>query len=1075
MTPQAFIAHWQHNNITERAGAQQHFNDLCEVLDVEKPRDAENYTFERGARLHNGTGQGGQGWADVWKRGCFAWEYKAPGRDLNAALKQLMNYALALDNPPLLVVSDLRTIEIHTHFTGHPSEIHRIEISQLTQPETLQKLKWLFNEPERFKPQRTTYAVTELAAKRIGEIAKRLNERGNAAEEVAHFLIQCVFCMFAEDAKLLPEKLFETVLDKSNPDGSKAQKRLGDLFNAMQGGGDFAMHDIPWFNGGLFKQINVPALETADVVSLLEAARMDWSQIEPAILGTLFERGLNPDMRSQLGAHYTDPATIMKIIKPVIEQPLLAEWQIIKEKIAKLAPKMALVGSAKSNHPNQEMLEGYQLFRDFLTRLRNFKVLDPACGSGNFLYLALKTLKDLEHRVNLEVETFGLHRELSIETSPANVLGIELNPYAAELARVTVWIGEIQWMLSHGYQYRKDPILAPLDHIENRDAILNAASMDSDFVGGACSPESLAERTSCSENTTSEHVSVIRGHRPLLQEAVWPVVDAIVGNPPFLGGSKKRRELGDSYFNALSATYQNRVPDGADLVCYWFEKARAHIEQGKASDAGLVATNSIRGGSNRKVLARILSSGSIFEAWSDEEWVNNGAAVRVSLVCFGNTAQTDTTLANSTETPNTTVIPAKAGIHVSNPESFKNPMDSRFRGNDAMLDGKPVATIHADLTAGGGLDLTQAKPLKENINIAFRGTTKNGAFELKGELARQWLKQPNPNNKPNSTVLRPWLNGQDVTNKNSDYWIIDFGVIMPEAKAALFELPYQHVLNNVKVERQKNTNQTLATKWWIFERSRADLREAIQNKSRFIATLLTSKHRLFVWLPTSVIPDQALVAITVDNDTTFGILHSRFHELWSLRMGTSLEDRPRYTPTTCFETFPFPEGLTPNSPSVMLPPSPQPLSQRARDLNSPLPQAGLVQTYPLAGLVGHLVVPPEGLGVREAIATAAINLNQLRENWLNPSEWVNWEITPEEEKASYPKRAVAKAGFEAELKKRTLTNLYNQCPAWLDNAHKTLDLSVATAYGWADYTPDMPDDEILRRLLKLNLERSEPS
>ena len=1036
MTPQAFIAHWQHNNITERAGAQQHFNDLCEVLGVEKPRDAENYTFERGAKM-----QGGQGWADVWKRGCFAWEYKAPGRDLNAALRQLMNYALALDNPPLLVVSDLRNIEIHTHFTGHPSEIHRIKITQLTQPETLQKLKWLFNEPERFKPKRTTYAVTELAAKRIGDIAKRLNERGNAAEEVAHFLIQCVFCMFAEDAKLLPEKLFETVLDKSNPDGSKAQKRLGDLFNAMQGGGDFAMHDIPWFNGGLFKQINVPALETADVVSLLEAARMDWSQIEPAILGTLFERGLNPDMRSQLGAHYTDPATIMKIIRPVVEQPLLAEWAIVKAKIAALAPKMALVGSAKKNKPNNEMLEGYQLFWDFLARLRSFKVLDPACGSGNFLYLALKTLKDIEHRVNLEIETFGLHRELSIETSPANVLGIELNPYAAELARVTVWIGEIQWMLAHGYQHRKDPILAPLDHIENRDAILNAASMDSDFVGGACSPESLAERTSASVNTTSEHVSVIRGHGPLLQEAAWPTVDAIVGNPPFLGGSKKRRELGDDYFNALSAIYKTRVPDGADLVCYWFEKARAHIEQGKASDAGLVATNSIRGGSNRKVLARILNSGSIFEAWSDEEWVNNGAAVRVSLICFSGKTSPLALLS---------------------------------------LDGKFVTTIFPDLTAytsasrlltAGTVemikmigkyseyDLTQAKPLKENAGACFMGASKKAPLDITGELARQWLSSPNPNNRSNFDVLRPIANAIEITRRPTDTWVIDFGTSMTEHDASLYEIPFEYVLKNVKPEREKNNRESYRKYWWRHAEARPAMREALTNLTRYIATPAVAKHRIFVWLNATILPDQAILATASNDDTTFGILHSRFHELWSLRMGTSLEDRPRYTPTTCFETFPFPDGLTPNSPSSTSQSSPQPLSQRARNLNSP-PSLG------------------EGLGMREtnatkqAIAQAAQRLNELRENWLNPPEWVDWVITPEEEKAGYPKRVIAKASFEAELKKRTLTNLYNQRPTWLDNAHKTLDAAVANAYGWQDYTPEMPDDEILRRLLKLNLERA---
>lgn len=584
-------------------------------------------------------------------------------------------------------------------------------------------------------------------------------------------------------------------------------------------------------------------------------------------------------------------------------------------------------------------------------------------------------------------------------------------------------------MLAHGYQYRKDPILAPLDHIENRDAIL--------AVGATTRRETV-------ENSTNDAQSIAT-RSSLLQEAAWPAVDAIVGNPPFLGGSKKRRELGDNYFMALSSTYKNRVAVGADLVCYWFEKARAHIEQGKAKVTGLVATQSIRNGSNRKVLERILNtpvlqveagygmrdSLVIFEAWSDEEWVNNGAAVRVSLVCFG-------------FRPPPQPSPCLG-------EGVTAPSPSQGGGLDGgvMLDGLPVVAVHADLTAGGGVDLTLAKPLKENARVSFEGTKKYGDFDISGVLARQWLLAPNPHGKPNSDVVKPWANGKDISARATDTWIIDFGIDVPEREAALYEVPFAHVLQHVKAQRQD-------AKWWLHERPRPELRKALRGLSRYIATPRVAKYRYFVWLPMALLPDTRLNVIARDDDTSFGILSSRIHETWSLANASIHGDgdeggRPTYNAKSCFETFPFPAGLTPKD---------------TKNCHAELDSASHHQIAEQArnDSIDAIAI--------DAISAAAIRLNELRENWLNPTEWVDWVITSEEEKANYPKRAVAKAGHEAELKKRTLTNLYNQRPTWLDNAHQILDSAVASAYGWADYTADMPDDEILRRLLKLNLERS---
>ena len=945
MTPNEFIEKWQDSPLSERAGSQPFFLDLCTLLGMEPPNDPDSYCFERGATR---TGAG-HGWADVWKRGHFGWENKGPGGDLRVALKQLMTYALALDNPPLLVVSNREITEIHTHFTGTPSETHTIRLEDIGTPENQEKLRWLFTDPGRFRPGRTVLDITKDAAGRFADIAKSMSGRGHDPQKVAHFLIQCLFCMFAEDIGLLPRDLFARVIDKRQGNAAKLAGSLAGMFGAMRVGGDFLLEDIAWFNGGLFEKVDVVEMTAREIEALREVSHMDWGSIEPSILGTLFERGLDPKIRAPLGANYTDPGTIMKLVRPVVIEPLEREWEAAKARIVTLMGRYHGGGKGSQNAKNEA--EG--LFLGHVERLKKFRVLDPACGSGNFLYLSLRALKDLEHRANLEAEALGLQRQLVIETSPANVLGIEINDYAAELARVTVWIGEIQWMLKHGYDIRRNPILATLDHIENRDALLDADG----------------------------------------SEAEWPACDVIVGNPPFLGGTLMRGELGDGYVDTLRATYSGRVPGGADLVTYWYEKARAQIAAQRCEAAGLVATNSIRGGANRKVLERIVGTTRIFEAWSDEPWVNEGAAVRVSLVGFGSSL----------------------------------PADHHVR-----LDGIEVPSIHPDLTTGEGINLTRAVRLAENALVCFEGIKKYGPFDIPGETARTWLGSAgNPNGHSNADVLRPWINATDVVRNASDTWVVDF-TGLAAAQAALYEAPFQFALDNVRPARANDRNARTREQWWLYERPRLEMRRAIAPLQRFIVTPVVAKHRIFAWRPTPTLAMNLLDVIARADDTTFGVLHSRFHDLWSLRLGTSLEDRPRYTPTTCFETFPFPAGMTP------------------RDTANGAP-AG-----PLA----------------EAIAGAARRLNELRENWMNPPEWVEHVA---EVVSGFPDRIIPKPGHEVELKKRTLTNLYNARPTWLDNAHKALDAAVAAAYGWRDYTPDMADDEILRRLLALNRERSGPA
>ena len=946
MTPHEFIAKWHASTRNDRSACQEHFIDLCHLLDEPTPGSdptGDAYAFEKGATKFTGAG----GWADVWKAGRFAWEYKKKRGDLNAAHRQLLLYAGPLGNPPLLIVSDIARIVIRTNWTNAVTETHEILLEELADPLRLRLLKWAFSDPEQLRPSRTRQALTEEAAAEFAELARRLRDRGNDPQVVAHFVNRLVFCFFADDVGLLPKGLFDQMLALSKRRVARAAGYLGQLFAAMaQSGGEVGFVDVPWFNGGLFEDGAALPLEKHDIDLLIRVGELGWAEIDPSVLGTLFERGLDPDKRSQLGAHYTDRAKIEMLIDPVIRRPLLAEWVEVRARIeaalTQPAPRGRRVSAAQETP--QELYHGY------LQRLRNFRVLDPACGSGNFLYLSLQALKDLEHQASVEAETLGLQREFP-QVGPETMLGIEINPYAAELARVSVWIGHIQWTRAHGYAAPSDPVLKPLDTIECRDAVLT----------------------------------------PDGKVAEWPKADVIVGNPPFLGGKLMRRVMGDEYCETLFSAFSDRVPTEADFVCYWFELGRSQIESGLAERAGLVATNSIRGGASREVLIRIRQSAVLQDAWSDVAWTVEGAAVRVSLICF-------------------------AGPEHATP---------------AQLNGHAVSEIFADLTGRNGIDLTAAHTLLENRGIAFMGDTKGGAFDVPGDRARRWLALPsNANRCPNSDVLRPWVNGMDIARRASDTWIVDFGWRMTEAEAAYFSAPFAHVTTEVKPIRATNKRETYQRFWWRHVEPRPGMVARLAPLPRFIVTPTVAKYRLFVWMAHPTLADHQLIALARDDDTAFGILHSRFHELWALRMGSSLEDRPRYTPTTTFETFPFPENLTPNLPASTY-------------ANNPHAQA---------------------------IAAAARELVEKRDLWLNPPDLTERvpEVVP-----GYPDRIVPRdAKAAAILKTRTLTNLYNTRGkpegTWLDNLHRALDEAAAAAYGWP---ADLPDDAVLARLLALNQAR----
>lgn len=963
MTPQEFIKKWRNVELKERTASHSHFNDLCKLLGIDDPVTAdpkgEWFTFEKGASKTSG----GEGWADVWRKDCFAWEYKGKRANLDKAFDQLLQYAIALENPPLLIVSDMDVIRVHTNWTNTVQNVHTILLDDLTDAAKRDILRNAFLDPEKLKPTKTRQLVTEQAAQNFANMAQRLRERGHDPQEVAHFVNRLVFCMFAEDVDLLPNKMFERMIKTARPKPETFAVHAKALFGAMKTGGLVGFETVEWFNGGLFDSDDVLPLEWQDLDDLIRAAELDWSDIDPSILGTLFERGLDPAKRSQLGAHYTDRDKIMQIVNPVIVEPLLAEWAEVKAQIeaqldkAPKATKEKLLSTKEKSAVTRALDKAEKLHLGFIERLKAFRALDPACGSGNFLYIALLELKNIEHRVNLEAEALGMPRGFP-QLGPEVVLGIELSSYAAELARVSVWIGEIQWMRRNGFEAAKNPILRALNTIENRDAVLN-------------------------EDGT---------------QAEWPKADVVIGNPPFLGDKKMIRELGEGYVKRLRDAHLKDVPGGANLVCYWVFHANEMMKRKGTQSIGLVTTNAIRSGADRKTLEALSKTAKIYHALSDEPWVVDGASVRVSIFC--------------------------ASIH----ERSKS------------LNGRPVEDITSSLSE---FPLPSPVALQENTRTSFTGVFLNGPFEVSYETAHNWLKQPvNVAGKYNKDVLRPTANGEDLLQRGAEKWVLDFGAKTSESDAAFYEQPFEYARRAIKPYRQRVNDEgefevrrlNHRERWWIHAEARPGMRLALQGLERFLVTPMVSSTRIFAFLEAAYLPNQKLVAFPRDDDTSLGILSSLIHEVWTLEHCSWIGagNDPTYSTTTVYQTFPFPEGLTPDIPAADYADAPRAVK----------------------------------------IASAAKGLNELRENWLNPADLVD---RMPEVVAGYPDRILPKDDAAAkELKKRTLTNLYNARPAWLDHAHKALDEAVAEAYGWgADWRAGLlTEDEILARLFQLNQERA---
>nr|WP_166175715.1 class I SAM-dependent DNA methyltransferase [Altererythrobacter segetis] len=934
---ESFIAHWRSTGGSELANTQSFINGLCHLIGVPPPdgsrtSDAHNdYVFERRVFQDNGDGSQSFGRIDCYKRDSFILEAKqgseadraaaergeddldlfgqtastrlkrgtarrgTPGwtRAMLQAKGQAERYAKALpvdhDWPPFLLVADIGyCIEVWADFTGtgkayaqFPDRArYRIMLEDLRDEEVRDRLHAIWIDPKRLDPAIESAKVTRQVADLLATVSKRLEARGYNAESVSGFLMRVLFTMFAEDTEvLLPKDSFKELLKAHEHNLDNLPRSLSSLWEAMDAG-EFAPAlavQVRKFNGYLFKKTEALPLDADELKVLVEAASKVWTDVEPAIFGTLLERALNPKERAKLGAHYTPRAYVERLVGPTIMEPLRADWNGVQ------AAAAALVDEGKTDEARAHV-------EAFHARLAQTKVLDPACGTGNFLYVAMARMKELEGEVLDLLVGLGDDQYVAEITghtiTPENFLGIELNPRAAEIAQLVLWIGYLQWHFRVNGKDRAppEPILKDIRTIENRDALIDYDEriLERDEAGA---PLTIWDGLSFKTHPVTGklvpddtgRIEVYRYVRP--RAAQWPRADFTIGNPPFIGNKRMRERLGDGYTDAVRVAYP-RVSDSVDFVMYWWATAATTV--GATSRFGFITTNSITQTFNRTVIEAAKCR--LLYAIPDHPWVDgtDGADVRIAMTCAG-------------------ASPGPAVLELVEDEGI---LPEGYGERWVQLHATSADRINADLTVG--VDVEDAKSLRANDGLAVQGMNPLGlGFRLEtSDLERL---QIDPNALPSR--LRPYLIGRDLVQRHQPKWVVDFyGLSEQQAKAEAPTL-YQHIFNTVKPERDQNRRETRRLNWWLFGENAPTLRLASRELDRVIATCRTAKHRIFTFVTTDHILDAKIIGIALDDAWLLGVLCSRMHLVWALRTGAFLEDRPNYNHSDCFGKFPFPADV----------------------------------------------------------------------------------------------------------------------------------------------------------------------
>ncbi len=788
---------------------------------------------------------------------------------MEAAREQALRYVRALPapepRPPFVVVVDVGyAIDLYSNFTGvgdsyvpfPDSGKFRVLLPALADPATREQLRRLFTDPQSLDPGRRAAQVTRRLAAHLAGLSSQLEKAGHSSDVVAQFLMRCLFTMFAEDAGLIPKKSFSNLLAEytgSAEARAYLPEALQSLWTTMDRGGfsPALRTKVRHFNGKLFHDATALPLNADQVQLLQQAAEADWTEVEPAIFGTLLERALDPKERHRLGAHYTPRRYVERLVLPTVIEPLRREWAAAQAASAQRLDE-GTGGKKAVDEARAELLR-------FLRRLTSVRILDPACGSGNFLYVTLEHLKRLEGEVLTALGQLGQSGRLELgdgtTVGPRQLLGLELNPRAAAIADVVLRIGYLQWHLrTHGLTQLREPLLDDYQNIRQQDAVL-----------GYDEPN-------------------FANPRP----AVWPEADFILGNPPFLSASRMRDALGDAYTLALRKTYAGQVPDSADLVMFWWQRAAAEVQAGRAERFGFITTNSRRQTFNRRVMQPFLEGEvpplALRFAIPDHPWVDSadGAAVRVAF-----------TVADRAATP-------AAG------RLLQLVSEKIVAGDDAaeVVFTEQEGRIQPDLSIGVNLDTAQ--PLLVNAGLSNPGVKLHGAgFIISPEKAAALGLGSLVNLEKH---IRPYRNGRDLTDKPRGSYVIDLLGLKSEDVVARYPAVYQHIFETVKPERDKNNRAAYRDNWWIFGEARSSFRPALAGLPRYIATVETAKHRVFQFLDASILPDNKLINIALNDAFFLGVLSSRTHVVWALAAGRRLGvgNDPVYVKTRCFDPFPFP-------------------------------------------------------------------------------------------------------------------------------------------------------------------------